>query len=96
MMDLTTIAWNCNHGVEVQLITSHHGNLPNSLMVLSCVPLQTSTVQAFNLTIGINQMFNVIILSASDHFFVLLITFTWLGHRTNVNFGADYNEIVRR
>ena len=30
-------------------------------VVLSCLPLQTSTVLAFNLTIGINQMFNVII-----------------------------------
>ena len=32
-------------------------------VVLSCLPLQTSTVLGFNLTIGINQMFNVIIIS---------------------------------
>jgi hypothetical protein len=30
-------------------------------VVLSCLQLQTSTALAFNLTIGINQMFNVII-----------------------------------
>ena len=34
-------------------------------VVLSCLPLQTSTVLAFNLTIGINQMFNVIIILCS-------------------------------
>ena len=34
-------------------------------VVLSCLPLQTSTVLAFNLTIGINRMFNVIIILCS-------------------------------
>jgi hypothetical protein len=62
-------------------------------VVLSCLLLSDSTILAFNLTIGINQMFNVIIISTS---FVLLITFTCLGHRTNVNFGTDVNEIIRR
>ena len=33
-MEPTTIARNCKHGVKVQLITSHHRNLPNLLMVL--------------------------------------------------------------
>ena len=37
-------------------------------VVLSCVQLNTSTILAFNLTIGINQMFNVIIISV--HFYV--------------------------
>ena len=39
-------------------------------VVLSCLPLQPSTVPAFNFTIGINQMFNVIIRSVS---FLLLL-----------------------
>jgi hypothetical protein len=66
-------------------------------VVLSCLhftPTQ-STCLAFNLTIGINQMFNVII-NICSFLQVLLMTFTWLGHRTNINFGADNNEIVRR
>ena len=37
-------------------------------VVLSSLPLQLSTSLAFNLTIGINQIFNVIILSV--HFFI--------------------------
>jgi hypothetical protein len=50
---------------------------------------------ALNFIIGINEMFNVIIRSV--HFvFVLLITFTWLGHRTNNYFIAGLNEIVLR
>ena len=66
-------------------------------VVLSCLPLNTSTILAFNLTIGINQMFNVIIISVHSSSFILLITLTWLlGHRTNNNFGADFNEIARR
>ena len=40
--------------------------------VLSCLPLNTSTILAFNLTIGVNQMFNVIIISV--HFFVFYFT----------------------
>ena len=45
--------------------------------------------------IGIHQMFNVIIRSIFFLlFFVLLITFTWLGHHTNNNFGAGLNETV--
>ena len=41
-------------------------------VVLSCLPLQFSTILAFSLTIGINQMFNVIILSV--HFFIFCFT----------------------
>jgi hypothetical protein len=64
-------------------------------VVLSCVPLNESTVLAFNLTIGINQMFNVIIISVYFYTLVLLITFTTrLGHRTDNNFGAGFNEII--
>ena len=65
-------------------------------VVLSCLPLQESTVLAFNMTIGINQMFNVIICLFISTSFVLLICFTWLGHRTNNNFGSGLNEIIYR
>jgi hypothetical protein len=44
--------------------------------------------------IGINEMLNVIIRSVHSTTFVLLMTFTWLGHRANNNFGADPNELV--
>ena len=54
---------------------------------------------AGDLITGINEMFNVIIISTSFVFTDLLITFTWLlGHRTNNdfnNFGAGLNEILR-
>ena len=52
---------------------------------------------AKDFAIIINQMLNVIIIkSRSVYFdlFCLLISFTWLGHRTNDNFGAGSNEIV--
>ena len=65
-------------------------------VVLSCLPLQESTVLAFNMTIGINQMFNVIICLFISTSFVLLMCFTWLGHRTNNNFGSGLNEIIYR
>ena len=41
-------------------------------VVLSCLPLNMSTTLAFSLTIGINQMLNVIIISV--HFFVVNFT----------------------
>ena len=41
-------------------------------VVLSCLPLNMSTTLAFSLTIGINQMLNVIIISV--HFFVFNFT----------------------
>ena len=50
-----------------------------------------------NFVVGINEMLNVIIYNLFISFcFVLLITFTWLGYRTNINFGARFNEIVLR
>ena len=55
---------------------------------------ETATI-AYILVIGINEMLNVIIkdLFISTYFF-LLITFTWLGHHTNNNFGAGLDENV--
>ena len=49
---------------------------------------------AFDYVIVINQMFNVIIRSVHFHFFCFTEIFTWLGHHTNNNCGADLNEIV--
>ena len=51
---------------------------------------------AFTLIVSFHQMLNVIISSVHFHSFVLLITFTWLGHRTNNNIGASLNGIVLR
>ena len=53
----------------------------------------------YYLVIGINEMINVIMKSVSFlllFFFVLLMTFTWLGHHTDNHFGAGLNEIVLR
>jgi hypothetical protein len=41
-------------------------------VVLSCLLLDATTCVAFNLTIGINQMFNVIIISV--HFYIFCFT----------------------
>ena len=49
----------------------------------------------FEIVVGIHEMFNVIIKSIYFYFFCFM-TFTWLGHRTNNNFGEDLNEIVLR
>ena len=46
--------------------------------------------------IVINQLLNVIIIRCLFYFFVLLMTFTWLGNCTNDNFGAGSNEVVLR
>ena len=53
---------------------------------------------AFAFIVYFHQMLNVIIRSVQFYSFVLLITvtFTWLGHRTNNNFGAGLNGIVLR
>jgi hypothetical protein len=51
---------------------------------------------AYDLFIGIHQMFNVVTKSVHFCFFCLLMTFTWLGHHTNNNFSAGLNEIVLR
>ena len=49
---------------------------------------------AFPLIVSFHQMLNVIISSVHFYSFVLLISFTWLGHRTNNNIGASLNGIV--
>ena len=62
------------------------------LSILPAVPEQT-----YNFIVATNEMFNVIIRSIHFYFFVLLITFTWLGHHTNNNCNnssAGLNEIV--
>ena len=68
-------------------------------VVLGYIPVSMEQapfmVGAENIVISINQMLNVIIIR-SAHYFCLLITFTWLGHHTNDNFGAGYNGIVLR
>ena len=51
---------------------------------------------AYDLVVSFHQMLNVIIGSVHFYSFVLLITFTWLGHRTNNHFGAGLNGIVLR
>ena len=51
---------------------------------------------AFPFIIFFHQMFNVVISSVHFYSFVLLIIFTWLGHRTNNNIGASLNGIVLR
>ena len=48
----------------------------------------------FPFIISFHQMLNVIISSVHFYSFVLLISFTWLGHRTNNNIGASLNGIV--
>ena len=49
---------------------------------------------AFPFIVSFHQMLNVIISSVHFYSFVLLISFTWLGHRTNNNIGASLNGIV--
>ena len=51
---------------------------------------------AFPFIVSFHQMLNVIISFVHFNSFVLLITFTWLGHRTNNNIGAGLNGIVLR
>ena len=67
-------------------------------VVLYSLPMESvPAINGVNIVIGINQMFNVIIRFCSfSTSFVLLITFPWLGHRTNNYFGASRNEIVLR
>ena len=66
--------------------------------VLVFIPETTAWLGAYDFVVAINQVLNVIIIirSVFFYFFVLLITFTWLGHRTNNNFCADSNEDVLR
>ena len=59
--------------------------------------LSYNSQNSIYLVIGIHQMLNVIMRSVHFYlFFFLLITFTWLGHRTNNNLCAGFNEIVLR
>ena len=53
-------------------------------------------VLAFTSVVYFHQMLNVIIRSVHFYSFVLLISFTWLGHRADINFGAGRNGIVLR
>ena len=65
-------------------------------VVLSGLAKQTDALRVaigMELAIGIHQMFNVILRSFYP---VLLKTLSWLGHRTNNNFGACRNEVVLR
>ena len=68
-------------------------------IVLLCLPLPVAVEPFYNpvlnIVISINQMLNVIIIFCS-FLFLLLITFTWLGHHTNDNFGSGSNEVVLR
>ena len=68
-------------------------------VVLLCLPLPVAEEPFYNpvlnIVISINQMLNVIIIFCS-FLFLLLITFTWLGHHTNDNFGSGSNEVVLR
>jgi hypothetical protein len=60
-------------------------------------PLESAGfIFAYDLSVTINQMFNVIIRAVHFYLFCLLIPFTWLGHHTNNNFVAGLNEIVLR
>ena len=62
-----------------------------AIQLVRFVLLAVLSTTLYALVIGIHQMFNV---NIHFYFFVQLITFTWLGHRTNNNFGAGLNEIV--
>ena len=55
---------------------------------------EPSIIPATDIVIVIHQMLNVIILFISTS--VWLIAFTWIGHRTNNNFGAGSNGTVLR
>jgi hypothetical protein len=56
----------------------------------------TGPVAGMNLVIPIHQMFNVNIRSVHFYFFCFTDDISWLGHRANINFGADPNEVVLR
>ena len=64
-------------------------------LVLSSLPVE-SAPNILNFVVVINQMINVITDLFISTCFVLLITFTWLRYRTNINLGAGLNEIVLR
>ena len=67
------------------------------VLVLGFIPQTAAWAGANDFVTAINQVLNVIIIrSVFSISFVFLITFTWLGHRTNDNFCADSNEDVLR
>ena len=55
-----------------------------------------SVYDAANIFIGINQVFNVIIIYNICSFVLLIKFTTWIGHHTNNNFVACLNENVLR
>ena len=76
-----------------------------TLLVIQLVNMVLYVVQPFpaapvafanEYVVVINQVFNVIIRSVHFYFFCFTENFTWLGNRTNNNFGAGVNEIVLR
>ena len=76
------------------LFAAHLGRIV--LTPLYEVTQSSGIILAFNLVVDFHQMLNVIIRSVHFYSFVLLIIFTWLGHRTNNYFGAGLNGIVLR
>ena len=67
--------------------------------VLYNLPEIETAVYAYNIFIGINEMFNVIIIYNICSFLILLFTdkhYYLIGHHTNNNFVACLIEIVLR
>ena len=71
-------------------------------VVITCVQTGPTVTMglafSWDLVITFHQVLNVIItlICSFSTSFVLLMAFTWLGHRSNNNFGAGLNEIVHR
>ena len=78
------------------LFVAHLGRI--LVTILQGMPYNIATHShldiAFPFIVSFHQMLNVIISSVHFYSFVLLITFTWLEHRTNNNIGASLNGIV--
>ena len=78
------------------LFAAHLARIVISPLLIMNPSPSSGILLAFSLAVYFHQMLNVIIRSVHFYSFVLLITFTWLGHRTNNNFGAGLNGIVLR
>ena len=69
-------------------------------VVIYTLPVQAAQVPTFEVVIdfvlAINQMLNVIIIIIKSIHLYMLMTFTWIGHRTNDYLGTGFNEIVLR
>ena len=76
------------------LFAAHLGRIV--LTPLAEVNQSSGILIAYILVVSFHQMLNVIIRSVHFYSFVLLITFTWIGHRTNNHFGAGLNGFVLR